>query len=111
MKFRKIVSVLLLFVYAAYFASTNLCYHTHLLANGKIVHSHPFWGAKGHSHSSGQLHTIDLLCHTPYSEGEEARVQEILPAYFIFLEFAPVAVDLLRISSHLFSLRAPPVLW
>jgi len=109
MKLKHLVSFLLLVVYAAFFASANLCYHTHQLANGEVIHSHIFWGGKNHNHTDGQLQIIDQLCHTAYQETESCLMQEVLPTYAACLEFAPIAVDLLRVSTHVFSLRAPPV--
>ena len=46
-RFRQLSSVVMLVVYAFFFASTNLFYHSHQLADSKVVHSHPFSDREG----------------------------------------------------------------
>ena len=59
-RFSKVSSVILLVLFAFFFASTNLFFHTHEGLSGKIVHSHP-WGAKSHNHTGAQFQTISML--------------------------------------------------
>lgn len=74
-RFSKVVSTILLVLYAYFFASTHLFVHVHEDASGKIVHSHP-WGGKAHTHSNSQLLSISLL---------SAYVFDLIPA--------PVSLD------------------
>lgn len=59
-RLRKITSVLLLVLYATFFASTNLFVHSHDIFGQHIVHSH-LGGSAHHSHSADQLQTINIL--------------------------------------------------
>lgn len=59
-RFSRIAGILMLSLYAFFFASTNLFIHTHEGPYSKIVHSHP-WSGKSHSHSSSELQLINIL--------------------------------------------------
>ncbi|MCQ2155415.1 MAG: hypothetical protein MJY55_06355 [Bacteroidales bacterium] len=59
-RFSKVSSIILLVLFAFFFASTNLFFHTHEGLSGKIVHSHP-WSAKSHNHTCAQFQAISIL--------------------------------------------------
>ena len=109
MRFKQIVSFLLLVIYATFFASAHLCYHTHQLANGEIVHSH-LYGDKIHNHNSAQLQFIDQLTTAPYQSANLVEVEPFIPEFSECIIIAPEAGYLLLDNILSFSLRAPPVL-
>ena len=108
MRIKQTIGLLLLVIYAMFFASANLCYHSHQLADGSVVHSHIFFGGQHHTHSAGQLQIIAQLNTTNYEEAETLEIQPFLPEYnellvareVVALQFSPI---------YNFSLRAPPV--
>ncbi len=110
MRFKQIVSFLLLVIYATFFASAHLCYHTHQLANGEIVHSH-LYGDKIHNHNSAQLQFIDQLTTAPYQSADLVEVEPFVPEFSEFIIIAPEAGYQLLDNILSFSLRAPPVLF
>lgn len=59
-RYSKVVSTILLVLYAYFFASTHLFVHVHEDFSGRIVHSHP-WSGRAHTHSSSQFLSISLL--------------------------------------------------
>ena len=67
--FRKISSAVLLVLYAIFFVSTNLCVHSHDILGEHIVHSHLGGGAH-HSHSTGQIQTINFLNAESFTSAE-----------------------------------------
>lgn len=85
-RFSRVSGIVLFVLFAFFFASTNLCIHTHEGPHGKIVHSHP-WSGKSHNHSSSQFQLISLLSATAYSA--PSTVDHIEPpcAQTIILEF------------------------
>ena len=94
-------------MYAFFFASTNLFYHTHRLANGIIVHSHPFSNPE-HSHTTSQILLIDAIHSAVYLESTELSVPERATVFFhqvVIDERAEHILSGLHIS---YSLRAPP---
>ncbi len=109
MRFRQIVSFLLLVVYATFFASVHLCYHTHQLANGEIVHSH-LYGDKIHNHNSAQLQFIDQLTTATYQAADLVEAQQFNPEFSEVIIIAPEAGHQLLAAILPYSLRAPPVL-
>lgn len=56
----RISGILLLSLYAFFFASTNLFIHTHEGPYYKIVHSHP-WSGKAHGHTSQEVQLINIV--------------------------------------------------
>ena len=95
-------------VYAMFFASTNLCYHVHWFDGVKVVHSHLYLGDKAHSHSAAELLLINLLGTTPYEQAETVQFQSAQPAIFNTATYICEVAFLPRITTHNFSLRAPP---
>lgn len=106
-KSRKYVGLALIVVYAFFFASANLFYHTHQLANSKLVHSHPFSGA-GHSHTANQVVLIDLLDSATYQESSEISVPDAVSLLCCREIPASPEQSVLSVSAFSFSLRAPP---
>lgn len=95
-------------VYAYFFASTNFFYHTHQLANSKIVHSHPFHG-QTHTHTPGQIFVISLFDAAVYQKSSDITVPDIVP--LLFCQEMPPHSDKYVSAGDVFSfsLRAPPV--
>ena len=105
---KQTISLLLLVVYVMFFASANLCFHSHQLADGTIVHSHIFFGGHSHSQNGSQLQIIDQLNTTAYENTESYQIQQFIPEYSELIVAREVIVPI-QISQYSFSLRAPPV--
>ena len=106
-KFRKYTGLFLILVYAFFFASTNFFYHTHQLADHKLVHSHPF-SIPGHSHTAGQILLIDLIDSADLMESAELSAPNAIPG-FSCPEFSDnYAEKVLSGFNFYYSLRAPP---
>lgn len=54
----KLIAVLLLGVFAFFYCGNTLCFHTHILGDSVIVHSHPYLPSGHHSHSGQSLDSI-----------------------------------------------------
>ena len=106
-KFRKHTGLFLILVYAFFFASTNFFYHTHQLADYKLVHSHPF-SIPGHSHTAGQILLIDLTDSADLLESAELSVPDAISGFSVPEYNDNVAEDTLCGSDLFYSLRAPP---
>lgn len=107
MRIKQTIGLLLLVIYAMFFASANLCYHSHQLADGTVVHSHIFFGGQHHNHTAGQLQIIDQLNTANYEEAESVQIQPAHPEYCELL-VAREVVALPLTPIYNFSLRAPP---
>ena len=59
-RFRRIAALLLFTLFAFYFTSVNLLYHTHVVDGERITHSHPAPG-KHHQHSAKNINLIAQL--------------------------------------------------
>ena len=106
-KFRKYTGLFLILVYAFFFASTNFFYHTHQLADGKLVHSHPF-SIPGHSHTAGQILLIDSVDSADFQESAELSVPDAISGFPV-PEICDICTeDVLSGTSFSYSLRAPP---
>lgn len=81
---RKYVTPLLLVLFCWYYAGISLGRHIHIVDGKCVSHSHP-GAAKGHTHSSSQLATIDILTHFQ-SEGAEScsHVEKVAVPAVIF---------------------------
>lgn len=108
-RFRQLSSVVMLVVYAFFFASTNLFYHSHQLADSKVVHSHPF-SDRFHSHSSSQVLTLEALSENICLGSDTfSAINEPLTFSAIILTVCQSLCELsVRMTSN--CLRAPPVL-
>ena len=106
-KFRKYTGLFLILVYAFFFASTNFFYHTHQLADHKLVHSHPF-SIPGHSHTANQILLIDIIDSADYQESSEVPVPDSAPGLSLpeISEF--ITDNVLSGAFFFYSLRAPP---
>lgn len=107
---KQTISLLLLVVYAFFFASANLFYHSHQDEEGNIVHSHIYWGHKAHSHTTAQLQIIDQLSTLNYENADQIEIQQLLPEYFEGVTACREVAALSQGSEYSFSLRAPPVI-
>ena len=106
-KFRKYTGLFLILVYAFFFASTNLFYHSHQLADYKLVHSHPF-SIPGHSHTAGQILLIGLIDSADLLESAELSVPEATYGFSVPEISDKRAEDVLSGFNFDYSLRAPP---
>lgn len=59
---RKFVALVLLLLFAGFYAGTTLFVHSHLINGEQIVHSHPIFGGDDSAHSHSQAE-IDLITH------------------------------------------------
>lgn len=107
---KQTISLLLLVVYAFFFASANLFYHSHQDAEGNIVHSHIYWGHKAHSHTTAQLQIIDQLSTSSYDNAGQIEIQQLLPVYCEDITDCREVAALSQGDGYSFSLRAPPVI-
>lgn len=106
-KFRKYTGVILLFVYAFFFASTNFFYHAHQIGGSKILHSHPF-STQGHSHTTNQIFLINQIDSAPFQSSAELTVSDAAPG-LPCEEFLDNCADtILSVVSFSYLLRAPP---
>lgn len=103
---RKLISYLLITLFAFHFVSTKLCFHTHQLPCGKIVHSHPF-GSKSHTHSSLQFELISSLDSYDVDNYESIHVNPEIRKYIIS-ELCCSAPSFDSIVPYAFGLKAPP---
>ena len=106
-KFRKYTGLFLILVYAFFFASTNLFYHTHQLADYKLVHSHPF-SIPGHSHTAGQILLINIIDSADFQESAGLSVPDAIPGLSCSEIFGNCAEKVLSGTTFSYSLRAPP---
>lgn len=104
---RKYIGVILIVVYAFFFASTNLFYHSHQLVNSRLVHSHPFSSAN-HSHTANQVALIEIADTAIYEESAAISAPYIIPAESHILISQAIDEPVLTASTVRFSLRAPP---
>ena len=106
-KKRITAGIVLALVYAFFFASTNLFYHSHTISNVRIVHSHP-WSGAAHTHSDTQISLIEIFDSSVYAQAElvviESSVPETIPATE---SIAPVGKPYCR-GTFILSFRAPP---
>ena len=107
LKFRKYIGLFLILVYAFFFASTNFFYHTHQLADYKLVHSHPF-SIPGHSHTASQILLIDLIDSADLLESAELSVPDAISGFSVPEISDKCAEDVLSGFNFDYSLRAPP---
>ena len=106
-KFRKYTGLFLILVYAFFFASTNLFYHTHQLADYKLTHSHPF-SIPGHSHTANQILLINLIDSADLQESAELSVPDAAPGFSCPEIYDNRTDDVLSGVIFFNSLRAPP---
>ena len=104
---RIISGIILASVYVFFFASTNLFYHSHIISNVKIVHSHP-WSGAAHSHNADQVSLIEVLDSAVYQETEPLFISGPVPELPSKVETAVIVTVLRQPAVLSFSLRAPP---
>jgi hypothetical protein len=109
---KKFFAALMLAIFAAYFVSTNMFYHSHVVLGDTIVHSHPFKsdsnGKPIHSHNDKGYLTIQYLSclllsviiFTLIRDGISLNSSELV----VKLKLNKV----LSSSRLVYSLRAPP---
>ena len=106
-KCRKYIGIFLVLVYAFFFASTNLFYHSHQLADSKLVHSHPF-SIPGHSHTAHQILLIELTDTADYQGAAELSAPDAAPG-ILCPEISDRCTEAVLSGVLLsYSLRAPP---
>lgn len=109
MSFRKreITSMVLFAIYAFFFASANLCYHSHQTADSRIVHSHP-WSDKVHNHTANGLLLVKVLATSAYEQSPTLVLAEPVPAHHFTVASVSPKKAILTPYGCTFSLRAPP---
>lgn len=108
-RIKKLISVVLLVVYATLFASSNLFYHSHHIDGKVIVHSHLF-GGQQHSHSSVQILAIDLITSSVIDLEEPVHVPLFFEGKSQVISCEESVRPLEKTPIIHFSLRAPPAL-
>lgn len=108
-RFVRTSGILLLSLYAFFFASTNLFVHTHEGPYYKIVHSHP-WSGKAHSHTSDEVQSISILSVQTCLVGENGCVPEGMVTYGSCVATSLPEADVVRAFANCSGLRAPPCL-
>lgn len=107
-KHMRIWALCLATLFAAYYATTALFAHVHVVNGVMLVHSHPF--TKSHSHNDGQTLALHFLSSFSSLEAEHTEIElpNLLLLYSLVgrLEVSPV------VSSYAAGiyLRAPPML-
>jgi hypothetical protein len=108
-KIKKIISVFVLVLYCAYYASGVLFFHAHKLDCGTVIsHSH-FYGGDAHSHSENALQLIDHLTNSLLFGGG-LFFSFILFLFSKGLLFSCHKREIFHFQIGGNSLRAPPVL-
>lgn len=96
-------------LFAAYYATTALFTHVHVVNGVMLVHSHPF--SHSHSHSDGQtlaLHFLSTFSSLEPGHTEVETPSRFAPALFITLYKEYIPCRMLLYGREY--LRAPPVL-
>lgn len=106
-RFRKHIGLILLAVYAFFFASTNLFYHSHQIEGITLVHSHPFSGAS-HSHTANQILLIEIIDSATYQGADNASAPDLIPVLLGDNICKSYTAPVLTPDIFSFSLRAPP---
>ena len=108
-KTKKILSLLLLWLFISYYANTTFFIHTHIFAWGEVTHSHPYTSGT-HSHSIYILQLIDNLTTTLFVGGGVVFFLMLFP---ISKEFLCALYRQQTLNSLLTNnpLRAPPAVW
>ena len=113
-RFKSIVLAALTALLALSYVSSTMCWHTHLIGERIIVHSHLFGhggaaqGADG-GHTAGQLVMIQEANEQVYTD--DSVVPDILPVRIDVLQdifSVPAVLPVLRPQTVVRSLRAPP---
>lgn len=107
-RFSKVSSIILLVLFAFFFASTNLFFHTHEDLSGKIVHSHP-WSAKSHNHSSAQFQAISILSANIFDASAQTDVPDCPQRLLVASAYSDYCPDVTGIHPGTISLRGPPM--
>jgi len=106
--FSKFGGIFLMVVFAFFFASTNLCVHTHDGLNGRIVHSHP-WSGKSHSHTGAQFQLISNLSVNTYDSSSVLDCIDIPERIVEVLEFCERDNPFSSYKIEAYCLRGPPM--
>lgn len=106
-RIKKLISVVLLVVYATLFASSNLFYHSHHIDGRVIVHSH-LLGGQQHTHTSVQILAIDLITSSAIDLEEPAHTPLFFEGKSQVLSCGETVLPPKKVSIVHFSLRAPP---
>lgn len=106
---RRDISVLMVAIYVVFYVSANFFYHSHVYANSKVVHSHPF-GSKTHNHTADQIQLIQVVESSSY---ESSTPMAEVPAGIEGIQSTIVSIygeQTAQIGAVAYpSLRAPPV--
>lgn len=108
-RFVRISGILLLSLYAFFFASTNLFIHTHEGPYYKIVHSHP-WSGKAHGHSSQEVQLLNVISDQTCLPESDAMASDGPADFGVSLFESLTEKPFLQEYRLLSDFRAPPCL-
>ena len=107
-RFPRVSSIILLVLFAFFFASTNLFFHTHEGISGKIVHSHP-WSAKSHNHTGAQFQAISLLSANIFDLSDSVDRVDCPQCPLIETAHFDKSASIAGVHPGAISLRGPPM--
>lgn len=100
----------MLALFTAFWCSTHLFYHSHIINGQVVVHSHPF-SEDGTPHSQQELKLISILSVFISTDPSKDILRVALPhPYAVCLQFCPSEGFLQDFPVHLNGLRAPPAI-
>lgn len=106
---RKILaSGFLLMILAAYAFCLSCFSHTHFINGVMIVHSHPFDKDTSHTHTKGQVLTIDQLSHVNLLPAELITIVQPIISPAVEINYDSRLTSLAEKTLPFASLRAPP---
>lgn len=107
------VSLLLAFLFAAYYGSTTLFNHTHFINGFAISHSHPFNPfadkPKGHEHTSEEFKLIQFLSNILINSVALTLAYKIILPLIAFCPFIKSTSPSFVNKPVTIFLRAPPI--
>jgi len=108
-KVKKIISLFVLVLFCAYYASSVLFFHSHKKDCGRII-SHSHLGGYGHSHNANALQLIDHLTNLQITDGGGLLFSAVPFLFSTELIFSTYEQRLVYSSFGANLLRAPPAL-
>ncbi len=103
----KLLTLLLMLLFAGYYSGSTLFIHTHIINSGAITHSHPYLPDKDHSHSTNEYEVLSLLCDFVAEEVDFPDVPQEDEVLLCVLAVSPVCETPVAPRIEVAS-RAPP---
>ena len=105
---RRFLTILSAVIVFGYHIESNMHYHTHVVGNGVLAHSHPL-GHSAHEHSAQALVGIDILSNYSAENINLCFYPEVKPIQLPDIHFAKLSVKLCKTDYlHSFTIRPPP---